>query len=68
MLVCNHLGCACINLFTKGVVMFNQSTYEVVESEPQLQAMLVVNDPLDSDIELHVEASSITATGIPKIV
>lgn len=48
--------------------MLNQSTYEVVESEPQLQAMLVVNDPLDSDIELHVEASSITATGIPKIV
>jgi len=47
----------------KGVIMFNQSTYEVDESEPQLQAALVVNAPLSSDINLSIEAINITATG-----
>ena len=43
--------------------MFNQSTYEVNENEPLLQALLLVNVPLLSNIVLSVEASSITATG-----
>ena len=47
----------------KGVIMFNQSTYEVDESEPQLQVALVVNVPLSNDTDLHIEAIGITATG-----
>ncbi|XP_065910088.1 uncharacterized protein [Dysidea avara] len=45
------------------LVMFNQSTYEVNENEPLLQALVLVNVPLLSNIVLNVEASSITATG-----
>ena len=43
--------------------MFNQSTYEVAESEPLQQALLVVNSPLSSDIVLNIGTTSITATG-----
>ena len=47
----------------KGLVMFNQSTYEADESKPMLQVQLVVNVPLSRDFVLHIEASSVTATG-----
>jgi len=47
----------------KGVIMFNQSTYEVDESESQLQVALVVNAPLSDNIDLRIDTIGITATG-----
>jgi len=43
--------------------MFNQSTYEVDEREPQLHAALVVNAPLFDNTDIRIEAIGITATG-----
>ena len=43
--------------------MFNQSTYELDESEPQLRAALVVNIPLLNNTDIRIEAIGITATG-----
>jgi len=44
-------------------VSFNQSTYSIDEDEGPAQPVLVLSNPLSTDITVQVTSNDITATG-----
>ena len=48
---------------TSTLVKFNQSSYSVNESDGQMQPVLLLSDPLSTNITVQVINLDITATG-----